>query len=251
MIRAGSGADTVNAGDGDDLVVMVDTNPGAYTGVDLPVLDGQLPIKDSIDFQPIRDFVDDTAGLGFIIDGDILSGNTTDASAGDSIDGGNGRDSLFVFGRIDLSQVEISNVETLLADGDVTLDVSDLIGDGAFDTLELNALGNNGILRLTNTGGRTTGFKHFDRRFGVQQIELANTVTLEVAGEAELTSAAITSITGTGIIHVTDAAADGTNLQNFSVADGITVLATADGVVASDKLGATEPVFSGTDAIVG
>lgn len=105
MVRGGLGADTVQGGDGDDIFVIVGvtganeftaadiTNP-AGTGIDLSAL---------LTLETLNDQGD------------------SESADGESIDGGAGNNTLFVFGTADLTGVTLTNVQVLTVNSDVTL----------------------------------------------------------------------------------------------------------------------------------
>ena len=230
VIRAGAGADTVNAGAGDDQIFMVgQTGSAAYT-------DGQL---------------DTHVSTSPVISASLVNGHSGDVAAGDRIDGGDGTDTLYTLGNLDLSGVEISNVENLRSDGDVTIDIAQLSSNGgSLASLTLDVMGSDGVLRLTNDSGTPTrvDISVLSGLAGVQQIDLGANVIVEIDGESELSSASVVRLTGSGTIDVTGANVGGSDLANYAVADGVTVLAGGD--VDANKLGAATdveaPVFSGS-----
>ena len=233
-IRAGSGDDTVDAGAGNDEVLMIGITGGSdYT---------QTALNAALPSAPSR----------AVINASLVNGNTvSDASAGDSINGGADSDTLYTLGRIDLSDVTITDVEALSADGDVTLDISQLSSNGgSLASLQLNLMGGNGVLRLTNDSGAPTrvDISVLSSLTGVQQIDLGDNVILEIEDASELASASVVRLTGSGTIDVTGTTVGGSDLASYAIADGVSVLAGGD--LDANKLGGSTdtaaPTFSGS-----
>lgn len=108
-IGPGYGEDTVNAGEGDDVVVIVGlTAEGQYSGSD--------------------DIYDDLSDLNGRRESDVV--------VGELYDGGNGDDTLHIYGTVDLTGVAIQGFENIVVHSDVVfteeqlLDVNNLKGDG-------------------------------------------------------------------------------------------------------------------------
>ena len=144
----------------------------------------------------------------------------------------------------------ITSVENISADGDVTIDISQLSSNGgSLNSLSLNMMGSNGVLRLTNNSGSDTrvDISALTSLTGVQQINLGDNVILEIGDAAELSSASVVSLTGTGTIDVTTAEVGDTDLAGYAVASGVTVL--AGGAEDSGQLGGSSdtsaPTFAG------
>ncbi len=102
ILRGGQGVDEMNGGDGDDRFVIV----------------GDLSGGGKIDSD------EDTAALGFPLT--TLNGKTFAEDVGGGIRGGEGNDTLFVYGTADLSDWDIEGIEHVVIRSDVTFTVRQL-----------------------------------------------------------------------------------------------------------------------------
>jgi VCBS repeat-containing protein len=229
IIRGGAGKDVINAGAGDDIILMVgETATGQYNNSWLDTHFG----KASQLFLSVN----------------ATKGMSSDLVAGESVDGGDGTDTLYTVGTIDLSKITLTKVEALKANaGDVTLAVDQLkSNDGDLQTIE------SGILRLTTSSTSKVRVDLSDLSLrGVHQIELGSNIVLEVDQVSELTAGGLVSlkkITGAGTLHVTGT---GQSLSGMSIADDVKVREGAGDseTESSNKLGSTiidssKPVYS-------
>ncbi|MBT6556226.1 MAG: hypothetical protein HON50_11590, partial [Candidatus Marinimicrobia bacterium] len=122
LIRSGKGLDTVVGGEGNDTFVMVGTTTAnQYTSADY-ISAGNYDLS------------------GVVSLANLNGQNTSEvsSSSGETIDGGTGNDTLHVFGTIDLSNVTLTSIETIIVHSDVTfaegqltsMGVSTVTGDG-------------------------------------------------------------------------------------------------------------------------
>ena len=141
MVRGGTGADTVNTGSGNDIIVVVGTTSASqYSAANIPSdISGVLTLS-------------------------TLNGQLTSESvSGDIINGGAGTDTLHVYGTTDLSLINLISVETLSIHSIVTATASQfesfsvINGDGSSTLhIKLNDPTSTGIevtladLNLTN-----------------------------------------------------------------------------------------------------
>ena len=105
LIRAGEGMDTIAAGGGDDVIVVLGTTTASqYT--------------DSSITNPAGSGVD----LSALITLAELNGRAvSEVEAGESIDGGAGSNTLYIYGTVDLTGVTLTNVTQLIVNSNVTL----------------------------------------------------------------------------------------------------------------------------------
>jgi len=104
-IRGGEGLDDIKAGDGNDAIVVVGTTTaGQYSNTDI-----NNPAGSNTDLSDILTIAD-------------LNGRTvSEVAPGDTIDGGAGINTLFIYGTVDLTGVTLTNVTVLVVNSDVTL----------------------------------------------------------------------------------------------------------------------------------
>ncbi len=105
MIRGGEGSDSIAAGDGDDVIVVAGTTTAnQYNATDI-----SNPAGSGTDLSSLVSLAD-------------LNGRTvSEVASGESIDGGAGNNTLFVYGTVDLTGMTLTNVMTLIVNSDVTL----------------------------------------------------------------------------------------------------------------------------------
>ncbi|BAF70496.1 VWA domain-containing protein [Nitratiruptor sp. SB155-2] len=186
IIRPGKGQDEVYAGKGDDDIVLL----GDLTGLsakDRPE-DAQLigkPLKDILG----RDFAEDANGA-------------------EIIDGGEGSDTLHVYGNADLSDYDIKNIENIDFLGDLTLP-ADLIN-------KLQKINGNGMgsFHLADNGNKIPVDLSATDIEGINQLHLDNGVEAQISSLDDLGDAHI--LTGDGKVV-------GKPGTNFSLDDTYTV----------------------------
>lgn len=105
LIRAGEGRDIINAGSGNDVIVIVGTtSAGQYNNSDITNPAGS------------------GTNLSDLITLANLNGRTTsEVVSGETIDGGTGTDTLFIYGNVDLTGVTLNNLTVLEVNSNVTL----------------------------------------------------------------------------------------------------------------------------------
>ena len=117
VIRAGEGSDSAVGGDGDDTFVIVGTTAvGQYASGDI------------------------AAGLSDVLNLSTLNGRaTSEAVAGESVDGGNGNDTLHIYGTVNMAGLSLVGIENIVIHSDVTfaegqlssmVGLSSITGDG-------------------------------------------------------------------------------------------------------------------------
>tara|TARA_R110002096_G_scaffold416576_2_gene619305 strand:- start:122393 stop:130243 length:7851 start_codon:yes stop_codon:yes gene_type:complete len=120
LIRAGEGRDTVSAGSGNDAIVVVGTtSAGQYTNTDIT-----NPAGSGTNLSNLVSLAD-------------LNGRSvSEVVSGESIDGGTGTNTLFIYGTVDLTGVTLNNITVLVVNSDVTLTAEQMVlfttvdGDG-------------------------------------------------------------------------------------------------------------------------
>ena len=207
VVRSGTGADQVNTGSGNDIIVVVGTTTAnEYSATNIPTaLEGVLTLA-TLNGQAVSESV-----------------------SGDTINGGDGTDTLHVYGTTDLSLTNISNIENLSVHSNVTMSASQIQsflvinGDGS-STLRIETNDATGVeIEVTLADLSITN---------VARINVAEHVTLKVADVAELNSVGITILSGSGKVKIlsTDAVVTAAVLLD----DQVTVVNSSDTDITND-----------------
>ncbi len=105
LIRAGEGRDTVSAGSGNDAIVVVGTtSAGQYTNTDIT-----NPAGSGTNLSNLVSLAD------------LNSRTVSEVVSSESIDGGTGTNTLFIYGTVDLTGITLNNITVLVINSDVTL----------------------------------------------------------------------------------------------------------------------------------
>lgn len=120
IIWAGQGDDNISAGNGNDQIVIIGTSSdGQYSDINITNSANQgVDLSDIIDLN------------------DINGITSSDISSGDTIDGGQGSDSIIIYGDVDLTGLDIQNIEEIWINSSVTIspaqwqDIHTFYGDG-------------------------------------------------------------------------------------------------------------------------
>ncbi|MBU0501404.1 MAG: VWA domain-containing protein [Gammaproteobacteria bacterium] len=188
-IEGGAGNDTLTGGDGNDVLrggAGVDSMDGG-AGNDTFVIVGDLSGGGKVDSAA------DTAALGFPLTN--LNGqdlNEDEDGAAEIIRGGEGDDTLYVYGTADLSNYDISGIEHIQIRSDVLFRTSqleavrDIAGDGS-SVIRFNKIGSSPTVIDLSTLSLS----------GIGQIEVGAGVTVKVPALENLGGARILSGAGT------------------------------------------------------
>lgn len=247
MIRAGEGADTITAGAGDDAIVVVGTTGASeYTTSSITNSGGT-----GVDLSSLITLAD-------------LNGRTvSEVEAGESIDGGAGTNTLYIYGTVDLTGVTLSNVTVLVVNSDVTLSPEQIarfttvdgdgssvinieIPEGSTDNyvLDLSILDMSDVATINIDGDLTVQISDVDDLGGVTEIISTGTseVTLDIAGDGSNT-----------VIDVEEIADVFETVDNIVVQEDVTLIADDADVVATLGLSAIRGTGAvddgGTDAL--
>lgn len=215
LILAGAGADTVTAGDGDDVIVVVGTTTAdQYTQASIV-----NPGGSGLDLSPLL-------GLD-----DINGHAVSDAVAGETIDGGAGNNTLVVYGDVDLTGTDITNVTQLQVNSDVTLSADQLAqftvvsGDGG------------SILRIVSVDGSPVSVDLSTINLnGVNRLDIGEGVTLSAESGDALRASGINVVSGSGSVALTGMSSD---LSGLIVGSDVAVRAADDTPVDTVQAGAT------------
>lgn len=215
LVRPGKGADTVNTGAGNDTFVVVGTTlAGEYSASDIPsALDGVLT-EATLNGQNVSE-----------------SQVTENNAVGDTLNGGDGTDTLHVYGTLDLSFSTLSNIENLSIHSTVILSANQISsfvvinGDGA-STLNV---------AVNDTTGNDIVLNFSDLNLtNINQVVLADNITLKVATLDALQSSGITILSGAGELEIT-AITDSDNVSGALLLDDqITVVNGSGSDITSD-----------------
>ncbi|MCP5381633.1 MAG: hypothetical protein H6912_04625 [Kordiimonadaceae bacterium] len=121
LIRGGNGIDAINAGaDNDAIVVVGTTSANQYVQADIT-----NPAGSGTDLSAL------------ITLADLNGRGVSEVGSGETIDGGTGTNTLFIYGTVDLTGVTLTNVTVLVVNSDVTLTAAQMAqfttvdGDGS------------------------------------------------------------------------------------------------------------------------
>ncbi|KOR28894.1 hypothetical protein TI03_03650, partial [Achromatium sp. WMS1] len=179
IVRPGPGVDDVNAGAGDDIIVAVGTTTAdqyEQTDIDAPAGNADLNVSSVLTL-------------------DELNNNTTsEVVAGESIDGGEGNNTLLVYGDVDVTGVTLSNITTIQVNSSLTIPAQQLqqltnltaiIGNGTSSVLNITGDGSDQTVDFS-----TIEFSNF------YEMDLGAGVTLN-ANQDDVTTLQILSGEGT------------------------------------------------------
>nr|WP_250646647.1 Calx-beta domain-containing protein [Pseudemcibacter aquimaris] len=220
IIRAGEGADTVDAGNGNDAIVLIGTTTaGQYDQADI-----------------------NNAGNGYNLSNIItladLNGRTvSEVVAGESINGGAGTNTLFIYGNVDLTGVTVSNVTVLEIHSTVTITPDQLAmfttvnGDGT-SVINIDVpSGDTYVLDLTGMS--------VDE---IAEINVTGNLTFRISDTSQLDGITdVNSTSGTITLDVVDAGSD-TVVDLGEIADTFNVI---DEITLDDQV--TLDILDGTD----
>lgn len=240
-ITAGAGDDNLTGGPSSDTLLGGDGNDILRGGAGIDMMDGgagndRLVVVGDISAGGKVDSDDDTAALGFALtDLNGLDLNEDADGSAETIIGGDGDDTLYVYGTADLSHMAISGIEHIEIRSDVTFDTHfladltrtgriTLTGDGS-STIRLNGGMSDDPLTLDLTQVNSVELAR------IGQIYIGDNVILKISSLADLGGARI--LTGSGRIVATDTNIDLSS--DYSVSKELAVT-NADG---SSALGMT------------
>ncbi len=187
LIRAGIGADIVDAGAGDDIIVVVGTT-GASDYSDTSITN---PAGGGLDVSSILTLAE------------LNSHTTSDAEAGETIDGGAGNDTLLIYGTVDLTGITIANISTVYVNSTVTFNINQFNGNGG------------DITTITGDGYSTIKFATASQSLqqinlsdltveNINTLELGENISLLVANMDSLASIGISTISGAGTLMISE-----------------------------------------------
>ena len=194
VVRGGLGNDNISTRDGNDTILIVGTTTAdEYTQAD------------------IDEVLLDVLSL------DTLNGNIVDEAGTDNIDGGNGVDTLVVYGTTDLVGITVTNIENIRIHSTVTINentfgegVINILGDG---TSVLRVVGLRGtvvsLFTILENLERISGLASFDIEEGVTVI-----VDVNEAKELELLKS-VGEISGKGTLSLNNV--EGVDLSDITV----------------------------------
>ncbi len=192
ILRGGAGIDTMDGGAGDDTFIVV----------------GDLSIGGKVDSEK------DTEVLGF--DLTTLNGkdlNEDSDGAIEVIKGGDGEDTLYIYGTADISNYEMSGIENVIIRSDVTFTTEQINniqyciqGDGL------------SVLRISNPNG---GAQEVDlssiELSGIGHLSIGENVTVKFSDVKQL--GGVVSISGSGTLSTNNEAV---NLGDIAIETGVT-----------------------------
>nr|VFJ59205.1 MAG: Ca2+-binding protein, RTX toxin-related [Candidatus Kentron sp. DK] len=235
-MEGGAGNDILTGGDGNDVLrggAGVDTMDGG-AGDDTFVIVGDISAGGKVDSD------EDTAALGFpLTDLNGVDLNEDEDGAAEIIRGGDGEDTLYVYGTADLSNYDITGIEHVEIRSDVTFNeaflnsISTLTGDGS-STIRIGGRSASDplVLDLSAAGAVTLD--------NIGQIDLGEHVVLKVESLDDLGGARI--LTGDGAIEASTGTI--TLPDTYTIESDLSV-SNADGSDAQGDAEVLEHVFAG------
>nr|VFK67654.1 MAG: Hemolysin-type calcium-binding repeat-containing protein [Candidatus Kentron sp. UNK]VFK72877.1 MAG: Hemolysin-type calcium-binding repeat-containing protein [Candidatus Kentron sp. UNK] len=235
-LDGGAGNDTLTGGDGNDILrggAGVDTMDGG-AGNDTFVIVGDLSTGGKVDSDA------DTAALGFPLTD--LNGQDLDEDQGGAaeiIRGGDGEDTLYVYGTADLSNYDITGIEHVEIRSDVAFSkaffqhIKTMTGDGS-STIRVDGGSVSDPLVLDLTAADSVTLDN------IGQIDLGEHVVLKVESLDDLGGARI--LTGKGAIKATTGSI--TLPDTYTIQSGLSVK-NADDSDARGKAEVLEHIFVG------
>ena len=214
-IRAGEGVDSVSSGGGNDVIVVVGTTTATqYTATSITNSAGSGT---------------DLSGLITLAD---LNGRTvSEIGAGETINGGTGSNTLFIYGTVDLTGVVLTNITTLYVNSDVTLTPAQIAG---FTTIDGD--GNSVINIVVPSGSSDTYILDLDAMTisDLANINISGDVTVKISDASDLTG--ITAITSSNTSTVTLSVIDGGTATAISLSDIKGTFTAVDKIVMEDQV---------------
>ena len=223
FIRGGEGADTINAGAGNDAIVVVGTTSASqYAGSSITNSGGS-----GIDLTRLISL------------SDLNGRSVSEVAAGETIDGGSGVNTLYIYGTVDLTGVTLNNVTVMVVNSDVTLTPEQIAaftsidGDGnsvinietpagssETSILDLSAVNLTDVGSINIDGDITVVIDTADDIAGVDQITVGtgDEITIKVNGTGSSTNIDLAVIADTfDQVDVIDLDSDVTlNVENAS-----------------------------------
>ena len=215
LVNAGIGNDNINTGAGDDVVRGGQGSDFISTGAgnDTILIVGTTATNEYSSAEIETTLI---GGRGMLTL-ETLNANTVDEAASDLIDGGDGIDTLVIYGATDLTGTIITNIENISVHSTVVIDADTfggssvvLRGDGS------SILVIQGDTSLTNFLGGVNDFS------GFAGLEIGNGATVTVTNSDEVNLLAeIGVISGSGTLTINGA--ETLNLAEVTVVTGLTV----------------------------
>ncbi len=188
VIRAGAGKDTIYAGAGDDNIILAGAvAPGYYT----------------------QDDINNSGGTGFnasaVLSLSQLNGNAvSDAVNGEVVNGGDGYDTLHVYGRADISNITLTNIERIALNSDLTINTNQLSSVTLATNSSTEILEPTIIRIVSGTGNNIIGFDKLGYLQSIERIDIGAGVQLNIEDLGDLQNAGLYTISGQGILNITD-----------------------------------------------
>jgi len=179
LVRAGTGADNVSTGDGDDTIVVVGTTTASeYASSDID------------------------SSLAKVLTLATLNGQgTSEAASGESINAGDGADTLHLYGTMDMSSVTLTGIENITMHSDIVFSDQQLIGSVA-----ITGDGNSTIRVVAEVASDSSVI--FDigsiNITGINQLNVASNIVVKADNMTALTDMGLTVLSGGGSVVLED-----------------------------------------------
>ena len=232
IVNAGNGDDVIITGSGDDVVRagLGDDRIFTKSGNDTILIVGETG-ENEYEQAEIESILSDVLSL------DTLNGQAYDEAGMDTIDGGEGIDSLVIYGKTDLTGITIRNIENISVHSRITVNADTfddstivLRGDGRSVLIVI------GDTTLENILGDIEDFSGFKSL----EISVNTTVTVDATKDTEIELLKkFGQVSGGGTLQIDSA--QGVDLSEISVNNEITVEGVDDATKEPTKV---ENIFS-------
>ena len=208
-IRGGEGADTITAGDGNDAIVIVGTTTaGQYANGAITNSGGsEMNLSDLITLA------------------DLNGRTVSEVTAGETIDGGAGTNTLYIYGTVDLTGVTLNNVTVLVVNSDVTLSPEQI---AQFTTVDGDG---NSVINIEIPPGSTDNYI-----LDLSALNMTDVGSIQIDGDITVVIDDASDLNGIGTI-------------SSGAGDELIVAVTGNGATTVVDLGDIADTFENVDAI--
>ena len=245
VIRAGSAADIINGGSGHDLIILVgDTSRESYSSADL------LLFYDHDNDSSTANKTIDLANEKIVLQSEVIGDNRqtiSDFVIGETIDGGDGYDTLVIYGNVQLNSDNldinnIKNIENIILNSDleITTSAAKILNNA---NIKITGSSESNITLLqdisdkdtSNMANSTIAVSDLNFISNIGSLKIDDNVTLDITDTAKLDtifSATTRQIDGGGTLNLvvnnfTDLDTNSTiDLKNLFVNETIELIAT-------------------------
>jgi Ca2+-binding RTX toxin-like protein len=177
VVRAGLGADNISTGSGDDTIVVVGTtSANEYSASDIESILTEVLTEATLNGQ-----------------------STSEVASGESINGGEGNDTLHLYGTLDMSTVTLAGIENYVLHSDITFSPDQI------SSVEI--VGNStSTIRIVSANQITSSpldIADFSIT-GINELYIGENIVLKTPNMTALTNMGLTIVSGLGKIEISD-----------------------------------------------